>query len=215
MTNTNLGRELMRIHKLGNITNQVRHEVMKKLPKYCTGRPDLHKDDLDGLLWFSDVWATDFLNISEGEWDFASTGLESYLQGLPSPILGDIWAAFEYTQRVVGYNLAKGYLTLKSDLTLKEVSFSKPVDIDLIKMFTGNRSGRPRMPPITRKRANGLWWLLAVGDIIKDIGAMNCSTEMGYVLEGGIEEDRFMAGEQVVRRLAMYHETKYPTAPRT
>ena len=186
-------------------------------------RPDLNPEALDGLLWFLRLWEYDFLDLSDNTWDCfedtssALVGMASPCREIPKPVLDDMWAGFEYLRKVIAYNLAKGTLTLKSDLTLRECQYWYSVAgyLDDVKTLTRSRHGKPRMPVMPRKRANGLWWVLAVSDCIKEFGdEFPTVCNYGQMAEDGMASG-YHAGETVVKRLAMYHETKYPTAPRT
>jgi hypothetical protein len=176
------------------------------------GNPALNVDELDSLLHFIPAFQHDFeLEFSE------CREYQSPASVLPAQVWEDIDSAFEYLQSLVFYKLAMNTLTLKTDLTIREVSYSVPLslyDIKRIQTFPRGRYGKPRQPRLTRKRANGLWWILTVARLMEEQFEC-CPLPFSRIPETIESEKGFWdCAYSLIAGIARFHESRFPTATR-
>ena len=186
-------------------------ENIKDIGGLSIVKPKLSVDDLDSLLWFTDAFNAD--------WDLEETSLESRefhktLGCLHPQAQRDMETAHDYVEKLIMYNLAQGGLSLKmKDLTIKEVSFDKPIFYGVEQYVEWHKKLPTREPRLTRKRANGLWWLLTFADEMEATAEHLGIGEVYRVLVDG-EPGKWDRGKAVIAGLARYHESRFPTAPR-
>ena len=179
--------------------------------------PDLRTKELDGLLWFNHTFQKDWENCDDPWFEECLkeyTLMGSPLAILPRQVLADIGSAQEFLQQIVEYNLAKGTLTLKTDFTLREVSFPYSVRGFRLGFYPMKIDGRPRKPRLTRKRANGLWWIYTVGSLMEEHSEVFTGSEIYETHLTEMGADMWHTGMNTVRAIACDHECKFPSAPR-
>ena len=196
-------------------------ELRGMFPRFQLRKPELKTQDLDGLLWFNHTFQKDWGNFEE---PWFKEMVENYthmssspLEVLPRQALNDIDSASDYLQQIVEYNLMKGELNLKlSDQTINEVSFPYPLPQHVLKKLCwhGITQKKPRMPTLTRKRANGLWWIYCIAELMEDFADLPFGSETYATHEYRDGEDMWAHGKNVVVGIAKYHDSKFPLAPR-
>lgn len=170
------------------------------------------------------------------DFEFEALG-ESVARHMPGSVWDDVYAGIEYLEKLCYYGVLKNKLRVYVDASAKETDIyylSEKLFEDhtiyanhfghlhqhancysgkRLQSATRNPSGSPRKPTITRKRANGLWWFLAIWE------AMECEglrTYGAYWIEQGEMNmwDEVDDGLEFVRSLALHHESLHPTAIR-
>tara|TARA_B100000214_G_C23889116_1_gene590949 strand:- start:323 stop:1030 length:708 start_codon:yes stop_codon:yes gene_type:complete len=212
--------------------NEYAQRLLGRKALWCnTSKPKLTTDDLDGLLTFLHFFELDLNDVTDKEWhaevkedvekdyghgeDWAYTW-DDLLLNIPAPVCSDIQAAIKYAKQLIAYNLRLGELTLKTDLTLKEVKYDLPVTdyLELVKDWPVSRAGNPLPPRVTRKRANGMWWIINAADVMSEATQTWASWTTACQETKGAMWDEYWNGADVIAQVAAYHETKWPTAPR-
>ena len=212
----------MQAHDIYNETTSIRERLTNLNPYPFAIKPTLTHKALDGLLTFIEVWSADYSHMQFDAELYGQTGWEDYIRTIPRQITNDMFSGIEYLEKLIIYNLANGTLTLKSDLTLREIQYEKPVKDYLasVESWPRTSSGKPIPPRMTRKRANGLWWVLAISSNIR-LNGWDAELDLAEYTQRLMNIDseefelRYKNGESLVSNLARYHESRFPTAPRT
>lgn len=180
-------------------------------------KPDLKNRDLDALLWFSDTFHQQ-ANIVDEDCEMAqwfNTNMGQPWDYLPRQVLNDMESAYDYINGLIKYTLSQGELSMKlTDFTIKELSWDRPVFYSGESYLSWRDELPMRKPVLTRKRVNGLWWILCVADAMEKI----CDTlefgELFHVLEYEKGAEMWSHGKRTLAGIARYHESKFPTAAR-
>ena len=180
-------------------------------------KPILKTKDLDALLWFEHAFNrdADFEPRSEVSRAFHDA-LGHPFQQLPRQVLSDMNSASDYINGLIKYSLAQGDLSMKlADFTVKELSFDRPVFLTGESYLAWRNQFPIRSPTLTRKRANGLWWILTIVNEMEELAVDVFGTgEIYNLLEYSEGEELWDHGKRVLTGIARWHESRFPTAPR-
>tara|TARA_R100001510_G_C7653764_1_gene212173 strand:+ start:2664 stop:3296 length:633 start_codon:yes stop_codon:yes gene_type:complete len=190
------------------------HIDSKKSVRYCFGKPELTIRTIDSLFWIK--WL----------WDRESTETEESapLSLIDDSIKDDMQQAMKYLSDLIDWFYVKN--NIRSEYQLKtgvseydysdegpplstSINFTYPWIYDS-NIYSRNRT---RKPSLTRRRVNGLWWLLVAFDLLfEDWKIAEGCCWLGWAKQQDLE--RFDVGLQFINQLAEWHEFKHPTAQR-
>ena len=190
------------------------NEYTKSVAGPTIMRPELSIRDLDALLWFTDAFDyqsdyTDGCEIS----NLFHQELGHPFRYLPHQVLADMDSANGYIHKLIYYALGEGNLSMKLDFTIEQLSYDKPVFYSLAD-YGRWRESKKRRPSLTRKRANGLWWMLALANEMESLSEEFGTGPIYSLLEYPEGEEHWDHGKRVLSGLAQWKESCVPTAPR-
>jgi hypothetical protein len=181
---------------------------------YLFGKPELTVRALDGLFW--------------AEWilrcEFYEPDRDAPIRRIPKRIVSEIESGMEYIKHLsewffttnalaCEYGHKPGAMYKYNPAMMCVPKSNSPYFtfpwVEEEKIKAGNRT---RRPALTRKRANGLWWMLVVWDLLKEDAQEH---DLGWLCVLDTEqEDMSDIGVQFISQLANWHETQHPTAER-
>lgn len=190
------------------------NEFTKSVAGPTIMRPELGVQDLDALLWFTDTF--DYQSDCIDECEISNLFHEQLghpFRYLPRQVLADMDSAHDYIRKLIYYALGEGNLSMKLDFTIEQLSYDKPVFYSLAD-YGRWRESRKRRPSLTRKRANGLWWILTLADEMESLSEEFGTGHIYSLLEYPEGEESWNHGKRILSGLARWNESRFPTAPR-
>jgi len=197
---------------------------------FLFGKPSLTVNSLDGLFWVGWLFQSEL-----GEAD-----RDAPINRIPATIVSEMKSGLEYIQHLSEWFFTKNKLAC--DYKYKDAMQFDSKDTQSINVYGVptyespyftfpwideakiNSQERERRPSLTRKRVNGLWWLLVVWDLLeedliewKEWGKSNGKpdVQMGWLSTMDTKQvDATSVGIQFINQMSEWHETQHPTAPR-
>jgi len=193
------------------------HIDANKSVRYCFGKPELTIRSIDSLFWLKWLW----------ERECGATYYLDPLYEVDASIKDDMRQGMKYLSNLMDWFYVRNHIhaeyriattVCESDFEYIQgcgvpqstsTRFTYPFINESV-MYSRAKTHKPRL---TRRRANGLWWLLVAFELIFEDRADSPETSwIGWANK--LQLERFDIGIQFIKQLAQWHEVKHPTARR-